>query len=98
MKQKYVVKVVERLVRSVCVSAESEAEAWEKTKAMYSDSEIVLTADDFEDVDIEVVRTLPRYLVKDEDGNPIEDGCDFVIRYNVEEYKDHMRKLEEDEE
>ena len=157
MSQKYVVEVVERLVRSVCVSAESEADALEKVEALYNDSEIVLTADDFADVDFEVVRTLPKYLVKygdnanvfdepfdtyedaidyfqdklkeefagygrksqfetlrikgefvelwsgvewieDEDGNPIENGCEFIIRYNVEEYREHLRKLEEDEE
>lgn len=46
----YEVTVTETLRRTVTVSADSELEASDKVQAMYDEEEIVLSADDFEEV------------------------------------------------
>lgn len=45
---KYIVKIEERLVRTVGIEARSEEEAVAKAERMYSESRIVLDTEDFE--------------------------------------------------
>lgn len=49
---KYYVKVTETLSKIIEVEAETEYEALEKVDEAYSNSDIVLTADDFEESDM----------------------------------------------
>jgi len=53
--KKYNVEIEEILNRIVEIEAENEDEAYMKVKNMYRKCEIVLTAEDFVDVDISVL-------------------------------------------
>ena len=53
--KEYSVEVVETLIRIVTVEATSEEEAIEKIMYDYNNAELVLDADDFFDVEFEIV-------------------------------------------
>lgn len=53
--KEYNVEIVETLIRIVTVEATSEEEAIEKIMYDYNNAELVLDADDFFDVEFEIV-------------------------------------------
>ena len=47
----YKVQIVETLIKDIIINAETESEAKQKVIEQYKNSNIILTADDFADVD-----------------------------------------------
>ena len=50
---KYIIDIIETLKKSVDIEADNEYEAEGKAARMYNNQEIILTADDFDDVQFE---------------------------------------------
>lgn len=48
---KYQYKIVETLARVIEIEADDSEKAWEKLENMYYNGDVVLSADDFEDVE-----------------------------------------------
>ena len=53
--KKFIVKITEILEKEVEVSAHNEEDAEAKVEQMYQDADIVLSAEDFVDYNIEVI-------------------------------------------
>ena len=51
----YEVVVTETLQRTITINADNEGEALDKVQEMYDNEDIVLSADDYQDTEIEVV-------------------------------------------
>lgn len=52
--KEYCVCITETLIKNVVVQAKNEQEAWEKVNEMYKKEEIILSDEDFDNVEIEV--------------------------------------------
>lgn len=74
---KYYVKITETLSKVIEVEAESENDALEKVDEAYSNSDIVLSADDFEESDMFITddsnKAEPLEKFIDEEIEKIED-------------------------
>ena len=51
LKMKYQYKIVETLARVIEIEADDSERAWEKLENMYYNGDVVLSADDFENVE-----------------------------------------------
>ena len=85
----YTVSIVERSIRTVKVLANSEEEAITKVKELYDTNSIILSSEDFEDVEFEYIEKsesnvkLKDLLVRKEEGFNIND---FIkARLNIDE-------------